>query len=482
MPQAQFLDIPNWGDALGQFGAQAFGGYQEAQQADALQQLLSQTQGMEPDDAIQAIFGAKNVPFEQKQTVASFKQKAAERAEDKRKRAEEQKLKKAENAEKFEQSKELERLKSGYRKEEEKLKAGGRSEIEDKKIQGRMDALEKQIQQKQKTLDFQREKHRDESESKRLKRQFDEMKFGKEFGLDEQKFGFEQQKFGRTQDFAEKRADVSDLQFDVTQDFKERELEQRAALQEKQLEVQRDRLDIDRERLANDAEYRRDKMAQERELADARMKFERDKFESELNDFEKEIAREYGKEVAASGKELARLNASSKTIDELESLLPAISGVKGYLNIEDRANFDAKASLAIEPALKIFNPSGPIPQQKLKWVEGKLMPSSWDTNYTNRGKIQALRDLNANQKRRYEERMELIRQYNGMPPASLLQAHDAETEAMNDRIVGWDKEQMIRQSEIPESLKAIDGSKIKKPIQGPDGEKYKWVDGKWQRI
>lgn len=80
MPQAQFLDIPTWGSALGDFGSSFLDEYrqkqQQSQQEDALQQLMQQTQGMDPEDAIQQIFGAKGVPFEQKKTIAQVKRDA----------------------------------------------------------------------------------------------------------------------------------------------------------------------------------------------------------------------------------------------------------------------------------------------------------------------------------------------------------------------------------------------------------------------
>lgn len=76
MPQAQFLDIPNWGTALGQFGSGVLEGYQEGREQDELSQLMDDVKGLEPQDAIREVFSRKNIPFEQKKAIAdTYKQK-----------------------------------------------------------------------------------------------------------------------------------------------------------------------------------------------------------------------------------------------------------------------------------------------------------------------------------------------------------------------------------------------------------------------
>lgn len=76
MPQVQYVNNPGIGSALGQFGSgfleEYTKGRQRLQEEDALQQLI---QGVNPEmdeqDMFKQIYGAKNVPFEQKKQIAS---------------------------------------------------------------------------------------------------------------------------------------------------------------------------------------------------------------------------------------------------------------------------------------------------------------------------------------------------------------------------------------------------------------------------
>lgn len=81
MPQLQYLDMPTWGSALGQFGASALSAYDQASQKrseeDALQELIGKIQSGE-GDAVEQIFGQRNLPFEQKKSIADVYAKANE--------------------------------------------------------------------------------------------------------------------------------------------------------------------------------------------------------------------------------------------------------------------------------------------------------------------------------------------------------------------------------------------------------------------
>lgn len=81
MPQLQYLDIPTWGSALGQFGNAALGGYEQARQQrteeDAVQDLISKLQSGENDPFID-IIGQKNLPFEKKKGFADLFNRADE--------------------------------------------------------------------------------------------------------------------------------------------------------------------------------------------------------------------------------------------------------------------------------------------------------------------------------------------------------------------------------------------------------------------
>lgn len=76
MPQVQYLDIPNIGSALGKLGGgfldEMTNQYKQGRESDALQQILSEfTPDMTDEQKAQKIYGAKNIPFEQKKQVVS---------------------------------------------------------------------------------------------------------------------------------------------------------------------------------------------------------------------------------------------------------------------------------------------------------------------------------------------------------------------------------------------------------------------------
>lgn len=109
MPQVQYLNMPNIGSALGGFGSsfldETLNKYKTRQEEDALQQVLSQF-GPETsmEDKAQALLGAKNVPFQQKQaTISSLSDldKAAKQAEHNKKMLKLQEEKNLQSQKKF---------------------------------------------------------------------------------------------------------------------------------------------------------------------------------------------------------------------------------------------------------------------------------------------------------------------------------------------------------------------------------------------
>ena len=75
MPQVQFLDMPNWGSALGKFGSGLIEGatesYKRQGEDDALEKMLKQFKpDMSEEEKIRLIYGSKGIPFEQKKQVA----------------------------------------------------------------------------------------------------------------------------------------------------------------------------------------------------------------------------------------------------------------------------------------------------------------------------------------------------------------------------------------------------------------------------
>lgn len=246
--------------------------------------------------------------------------------------------------------------------------------------------------------------------------------------------------------------------------------------------------DLEQKAFQRASEKTEKKLKKEEDIAKEERQFQRQKEIEELkaslkpekkSKFDETVESKYAQEFVNSGEELARINAGMLNIQELENIGKDIQGLTGNLKLGKKAEFDSRAAAALEPIIKIYNPAGVISQPKLEWIDKNFKPSSSDTRWTTKGKIDGLRALYQNQAKRYQERMNLIQQYNGQPPPGVIESHDAETVRMNDDIIGYkESEEEI----IPPELEKVDGSKIKDAVKGPDGRRYKWKDGKWVRV
>lgn len=92
MPQAQFLDIPNWGDALGKFGSGIMEGRQETKEADIISNIMNNLgEGASEEDLIAQLYGqqGRGLSSGARQTAASViggaKARSAKKIEDRAK-------------------------------------------------------------------------------------------------------------------------------------------------------------------------------------------------------------------------------------------------------------------------------------------------------------------------------------------------------------------------------------------------------------
>lgn len=68
MPQAQYLNIPTWGSALGEFGSEFLSGRRERSEEDELSRILSQFDESTPiEEQARKLYGAKGISFDKKQ-------------------------------------------------------------------------------------------------------------------------------------------------------------------------------------------------------------------------------------------------------------------------------------------------------------------------------------------------------------------------------------------------------------------------------
>jgi len=115
MPQVQYLDIPNIGTALGKIGGgfldEVTNKYQQSQEQDAIQNMLSQ---LDPEaseeDVIKSVFGAPGIGMQSKQTLAGQLSQAKKNVQNRKSEAF--------KAEKEEEKMNMEREKLNLKREE----------------------------------------------------------------------------------------------------------------------------------------------------------------------------------------------------------------------------------------------------------------------------------------------------------------------------------------------------------------------------
>lgn len=157
--------------------------------------------------------------------------------------------------------------------------------------------------------------------------------------------------------------------------------------------------------------------------------------------FEKQKQTDLAKQYKEDKTQIAKSKDALKNIDRMEELSKGLQGLTGYgkaiLNTGEAAEFDALGLAAIEPILKIFNPVGAIPTQKINLIRDKFAPKATDRQTTIEGKLRALRAFNQQAMMRAEQRVNLIDQYQGNPPQDVLNEFDDETESMADAMLDF---------------------------------------------
>lgn len=157
--------------------------------------------------------------------------------------------------------------------------------------------------------------------------------------------------------------------------------------------------------------------------------------------------------------DVSRAKAGSKEITKLEESIPKardaiknldriteISGsywsgtagpggyVKTLLNTESAAELRSLGLTAIEPILKMFNPVGAIPTQKIKLIQEQFQPNPGDTQSTIQGKVNSLKRIANQGLARAEQRLALLEKHKGRPPAGELVKFDRDSEQLLDAI------------------------------------------------
>lgn len=201
---------------------------------------------------------------------------------------------------------------------------------------------------------------------------------------------------------------------------------------------------------------------------------------SPLSEKEKIMQKEFGKQEAEIVKELPKINSSLRIADEVGNLIEATTGT-GNLSLENRSKLDVASSTLLEPLIKIYNPTGQMSAVKLKWITDRFKISNNELRSTQRGKLESIKSLLNEQKRRLEERQKLINEYGGDAPKNVLDNFDKDSEKIYDQMSGFSAFGEAKPAP-PNIQKAFQNADKSKVINGPEGKSYKWQGDQWVQI
>lgn len=176
-------------------------------------------------------------------------------------------------------------------------------------------------------------------------------------------------------------------------------------------------------------------------------------------------------------KEIPELETNAADIDYAEQLskelgLPGV--VTGALGLSGKGKeLEAHSFTLMKPIVKIFNPSGPIAQQKLKMIQDKYVIKASDAPWTKQAKIRALRRFNNQALKRAKDRMELFVKYDANPPVDILNQFDKESDTISDVMIDYDLQgEEVTDKDLPKEVSGNVAQFKGQTITSPDGKKY----------
>jgi hypothetical protein len=153
-------------------------------------------------------------------------------------------------------------------------------------------------------------------------------------------------------------------------------------------------------------------------------------------------------------------------INRIEELNKQLGGLGGYFNALRKGGkateLNALGLAALEPVIKIFNPVGAIPTQKIELLKEKFAPKATDFSATIEGKARALKRISKMSEERALKTMQLYAQYDGAPPVDALLQFNKESEKELDKIIEMDFSEGNENIEMVEMM-APNGRKLSVP-------------------
>lgn len=149
--------------------------------------------------------------------------------------------------------------------------------------------------------------------------------------------------------------------------------------------------------------------------------------------FEEGLAGEASKEVPKMEQAIAKGKDALTNIDRIETLATEnLKGLKGYVkaafNTEAAAEVNTLGATNLETVIKLFNPVGALPTQKLNWIRSTFSVSPWDNLSTIKGKLNTQKIITQQSIDRAEERNKLLKKYYGNIPEDVSKEFDKKTE------------------------------------------------------
>lgn len=201
---------------------------------------------------------------------------------------------------------------------------------------------------------------------------------------------------------------------------------------------------------------------------------------AELTPFEKAVQQKNADEYISLSKEIPKIESTLGDIDyarQLSEELGIGGSILGAAGLSGKAKeLEGVSFTLMEPIVKIFNPSGPIAQQKLKMIQDKYVIKPTDPPWTRKAKLDSLQRFAKQALSRANQKLDLIKQYGGNPPDQVIKQFDQESDTVSDAMLDYDLiGEEATDKELP-SPKDFTG----KTITSPEGKKYfsdgtRWV-------
>lgn len=192
--------------------------------------------------------------------------------------------------------------------------------------------------------------------------------------------------------------------------------------------------------------------------------------ENKLDKFDQTLQSKGAEEYTKLQESIPKAKDALANLDRLEQLSKnELSGPKGFakaaLNTESAAEFTNLAFTSIEPIIKLFNPVGPIPVQKLKIIQQQFQMHPGELQTTTRGKIAALRRIGEQGLARNEQRAALLRKHRGLVPEEELKQFDQQSLQLQDALIDQEsfaiKIKDAKEDDMIEGLYSKEGKKLK---------------------